>query len=115
MVPPPLSFYAAGWSVINVVSFIHLAAGCCLPSIFGIVMGTSEAALRMDNVELKEEWQDDDFPRLASCPHVCTLTCMLTASCITAAEAASPQRLSRAVNIYALNSFTACLNTFNIV
>ncbi|XP_078280191.1 caytaxin isoform X3 [Rhinoraja longicauda] len=26
-------------------------------------MGTSEAALRMDNVELKEEWQDDDFPR----------------------------------------------------
>ncbi|XP_062888331.1 caytaxin-like [Mobula hypostoma] len=26
-------------------------------------MGTSEAALRMENVELKEEWQDDDFPR----------------------------------------------------
>ncbi|XP_058019716.1 caytaxin [Ahaetulla prasina] len=26
-------------------------------------MGTTEATLRMDNVEVKEEWQDEDFPR----------------------------------------------------
>ncbi|XP_065278260.1 caytaxin [Emys orbicularis] len=26
-------------------------------------MGTTEATLRMENVEVKEEWQDEDFPR----------------------------------------------------
>ncbi|XP_056301967.1 caytaxin [Danio aesculapii] len=26
-------------------------------------MGTTEATLRMDNMEVKDEWQDDDFPR----------------------------------------------------
>jgi len=26
-------------------------------------MGTTEATLRMENVDVKEEWQDEDFPR----------------------------------------------------
>ncbi len=26
-------------------------------------MGTTEATLRMENMEVKDEWQDDDFPR----------------------------------------------------
>uniref|UniRef100_A0A9R1SN53 ATCAY kinesin light chain interacting caytaxin b n=2 Tax=Cyprinus carpio TaxID=7962 RepID=A0A9R1SN53_CYPCA len=28
-----------------------------------IMMGTTEATLRMENMEVKDEWQDDDFPR----------------------------------------------------
>ncbi|GLD72674.1 caytaxin [Lates japonicus] len=27
-------------------------------------MGTAEATLRMDSMEVKDEWQDEDFPRL---------------------------------------------------
>lgn len=30
-------------------------------------MGTTEATLRMENVDVKEEWQDEDFPRFVSC------------------------------------------------
>lgn len=26
-------------------------------------MGTAEATLRMDSMEVKDEWQDEDFPR----------------------------------------------------
>lgn len=26
-------------------------------------MGTTEATLRMENMEVKDEWQDEDFPR----------------------------------------------------
>lgn len=26
-------------------------------------MGTTEATLRMENLEVKDEWQDEDFPR----------------------------------------------------
>lgn len=29
-------------------------------------MGTTEATLRMENMEVKDEWQDEDFPRLDS-------------------------------------------------
>lgn len=42
-------------------------------------MGTAEATLRMDSMEVKDEWQDEDFPRylfaqyeriaLSSCAH----------------------------------------------
>lgn len=34
----------------------------CVPSSFQ-GMGTAEATLRMDNMEVKDEWQDEDFPR----------------------------------------------------
>lgn len=30
-------------------------------------MGTTEATLRMENVDVKEEWQDEDFPRFVPC------------------------------------------------
>lgn len=31
-------------------------------------MGTAEATLRMDSMEVKDEWQDEDFPRY---PYMC--------------------------------------------
>uniref|UniRef100_A0A670KHK6 ATCAY kinesin light chain interacting caytaxin n=1 Tax=Podarcis muralis TaxID=64176 RepID=A0A670KHK6_PODMU len=32
-------------------------------------MGTTEATLRMENVDVKEEWQDEDFPSSSNPPH----------------------------------------------
>lgn len=33
-------------------------------------MGTTEATLRMENVDVKDEWQDEDLPRYSS-PDLC--------------------------------------------
>lgn len=36
---------------------------CDLPAPSDRRMGTTEATLRMENLEVKDEWQDEDFPR----------------------------------------------------
>ncbi|KAB5535811.1 hypothetical protein PHYPO_G00122200 [Pangasianodon hypophthalmus] len=36
---------------------------CDLPAPLDRRMGTTEATLRMENLEVKDEWQDEDFPR----------------------------------------------------
>lgn len=36
---------------------------CCSESCLDRRMGTTEATLRMENLEVKDEWQDEDFPR----------------------------------------------------
>lgn len=36
-------------------------------------MGTAEATLRMDSMEVKDEWQDEDFPRY--CVYMCVCVC----------------------------------------
>ena len=33
-------------------------------------MGTTEATLRMENLEAKAEWQDEDFPREEHAPEI---------------------------------------------
>lgn len=39
-----------------------LQVGPCFPA----PMGTTEATLRMENVDVKEEWQDETLPRYSS-------------------------------------------------
>lgn len=34
-----------------------------IPDEASCAMGTAEATLRMDSMEVKDEWQDEDFPR----------------------------------------------------
>uniref|UniRef100_A0A3P9DF64 ATCAY kinesin light chain interacting caytaxin n=1 Tax=Maylandia zebra TaxID=106582 RepID=A0A3P9DF64_9CICH len=42
-------------------------------------MGTAEATLRMDSMEVKDEWQDEDFPRYeAEKQTVCVCACSLS-------------------------------------
>lgn len=36
---------------------------CCRVTCLHGRMGTTEATLRMENLEVKDEWQDEDFPR----------------------------------------------------
>lgn len=36
-------------------------------------MGTTEATLRMEHMEVKDEWQDEDFPRLDPCAYYLVL------------------------------------------
>lgn len=53
-------------------------------------MGTTEATLRMENVDVKDEWQDEDLPRYSSpglcvavegwAQHFSTVGCRRTAS-----------------------------------
>lgn len=61
--------YLAAVSAVSVNGFHHsplppqAPAGPFCP---GWGMGTTEATLRMENMEVKDEWQDEDFPRSGS-------------------------------------------------
>lgn len=48
-------------------------------------MGTAEATLRMDSMEVKDEWQDEDFPRyfheFSICVYVSGM-CVFVCACL---------------------------------
>lgn len=44
------------------VNFTSLPSALQTEPFLPSVMGTTEATLRMESVDVKEEWQDEDFP-----------------------------------------------------
>ena len=54
---------ALKFSLLFLLQIIFWVTRVSRPLLFPALMGTTEATLRMENVDVRDEWQDEDLPR----------------------------------------------------